>query len=195
MESKKERGQLVQDNAKITHSTITFFFHLILPYIQTILWLKPCLHYYICHMADGSNHNNFFFPKLIMLVQKNCEPFSHAMALKNNLHNQNKSNLLQKTSSINVNCDYIFTLLFFLKSLVLKHISHYKKIILHQRFFPSAFQNRRNRLTYSSAFRNRLCRTPYYCSSKSVLHKLLQQEAYSGGFQNRQYMRPYCSVL
>ena len=34
---------------------------------------------------------------------------------------------------------------------------HYKKLVLHQHFFPSAFQNRRNRstYTYSSAFRNR----------------------------------------
>ena len=51
---------------------------------------------------------------------------------------------------------------------------HYKKLILHH-FFPSAFQNRRNRpaYTHSSAFRNHWYRSTYYSRSKPVLSKLL----------------------
>lgn len=40
-------------------------------------------------------------------------------------------------------------------------------------FFPSAFQNRRNRSTYSSAFRNCWYRLTYYDSLKPTLSKSL----------------------
>ena len=62
----------------------------------------------------------------------------------------------------------------FASELKLVYKLHYKKIVLHQRFFPDAFQNHCNRLTYSSAFRNRVYRTLYYDSSKPTLHKSLQ---------------------
>ena len=39
----------------------------------------------------------------------------------------------------------------FASELKLVYTLHYKKIVLHQRFLPDAFQNCCNRLTYSSA--------------------------------------------
>ena len=62
-------------------------------------------------------------------------------------------------------------------------------------FFPGTFKNRCNRGAYSSAFWNCWHRKSYYSISTLALHKSLQYETYSGGFQNRSYRKLYCSIF
>ena len=95
------------------------------------------------------------------------------------------------------------------KSLIHMHVSPYLEVsgvsYFHEycimvnhpiaAFFPGTFKNRCNRGAYSSAFWNCWHRKSYYSISTLALHKSLQYETYSGGFQNRSYRKLYCSIF